>query len=296
VILIEYDAPMAAVWFVLRRLARDRAALIGLILILLLVLAAVFAPVLATHPDDVFELHPAKRLRAPGAEHWLGTDRMGSDVYSRLLFGARITLLIGIIAVGASVVIGVPIGLVAGYYHNWVSDLLMRVSDIFLAVPQVVLAIAIAQTLGPSLPNVILALSVTYWPWFARIVYAESRTLEREVFVESTQALGASPWRLVVLHVLPNIASPIIVRASIGMGFTILTAAALGFLGLGPPPPTPEWGRTIAESREFLPAAWWYAAAPGLAIFLTVMGFNLLGDGLRDVLDPRLRRGRARAA
>jgi peptide/nickel transport system permease protein len=170
----------------------------------------------------------------------------------------------------------------------------MRVSDVFLAVPQVVLAIAIAQTLGPSLPNVILALSVTYWPWFARVVYAETRALQKEAFVESTAALGASPWRLTVLHVLPNIASPIIVRASIGMGFTILTAAALGFLGLGPPPPTPEWGRTIAESREFLPDAWWYAAAPGLAIFLTVMGFNLLGDGLRDVLDPRLRRSPAR--
>ena len=169
----------------------------------------------------------------------------------------------------------------------------MRVSDIFLAVPQVVLAIAIAQTLGPSLPNVILALSATYWPWFARVVYAETRALQQEVFVESTAALGASPWRLTALHVLPNIASPIIVRASIGMGFTILTAAALGFLGLGPPPPTPEWGRTIAESREFLPDAWWYATAPGLAIFLTVMGFNLLGDGLRDVLDPRLRRSRA---
>jgi peptide/nickel transport system permease protein len=292
---IEYHARVTAVLFVLSRLARDRAALLGLALILGLVLSAVFAPVLATHPEDVFELHPAKRLRAPSAEHWLGTDRMGSDVYSRLLFGARITILIGVIAVGASLVIGVPIGLVAGYHHNWVSDALMRVSDIFLAVPQVVLAIAIAQTLGPSLPNVILALSVTYWPWFARIVYAESRALEKEVFVESTQALGASPWRLVVLHVLPNIASPIIVRASIGMGFTILTAAALGFLGLGPPPPTPEWGRTIAESREFLPDAWWYAAAPGLAIFLTVMGFNLLGDGLRDVLDPRLRRARGRA-
>jgi peptide/nickel transport system permease protein len=292
---VQYDARVTAVWFVFARLARDRSALLGLVLILLLVLSAIFAPLLATHPDDVFELHPSKRLRAPSAEHWLGTDRMGSDVYSRLLFGARITILIGVIAVGASVLLGVPLGLVAGYFHNWVSDALMRISDIFLAVPQVVLAIAIAQTLGPSLPNVILALSVTYWPWFARIVYAESRALEREVFVESTQALGASPWRLVLLHVLPNIASPIIVRASIGMGFTILTAAALGFLGLGPPPPTPEWGRTIAESREFLPHAWWYAAAPGLAIFLTVMGFNLLGDGLRDVLDPRLRRGRARA-
>jgi peptide/nickel transport system permease protein len=286
---------VSGVWFVIARLARDRSALIGLVLILALVLGAVFAPVLATHPDDVYELHPGQRLRAPSAEHLLGTDRMGSDVYSRLLFGARITILIGVIAVGASLAIGVPVGLVAGYFHGWVSDALMRVSDIFLAIPQVVLAIAIAQTLGPSLPNVILALSVTYWPWFARIVYAETRALEKEVFVESTRALGASPWRLVVLHVLPNIASPIIVRSSIGMGFTILTAAALGFLGLGPPPPTPEWGRTIAESREFLPDAWWYATAPGLAIFLTVMGFNLLGDGLRDVLDPRIRRAAGRA-
>src|SRR5436190_20553813 len=246
---------MSAVWFVLTRFGRDRSALVGLVLILGLVLAAVGAPLLATHPDDVFELHPAKRLQPPGAGHLLGTDRMGSDIYSRLLFGARITLLIGVIAVGASLVVGVPVGLVAGYYHTWVSDLLMRVSDIFLAVPQVVLAIAIAQTLGPSLPNVILALSVTYWPWFARVVYAETRTVQKEVFVESTAALGASPWRVTALHVLPNIASPIIVRASIGMGFTILTAAALGFLGLGPPPPTPEWGQTIEEPREFLPDA-----------------------------------------
>ena len=286
---------MSAALFVLSRVCRDRSALIGLVLILALVVCAVLAPVLATHPEDVFELHPAERLRPPGAQHLLGTDRMGADIYSRLLFGARITILIGVIAVGASLVIGVPVGLIAGYYHNWLSDLLMRVSDIFLAIPQVVLAIAIAQTLGPSLPNVILALSVTYWPWFARLVYAETRSLQKEVFIECTAALGASPVRLIALHVLPNVASPIIVRASIGMGFTILTAAALGFLGLGPPPPTPEWGRTIAEAREFLPDAWWYAAAPGLAIFLTVMGFNLLGDGLRDVLDPRTRRGQGSA-
>jgi peptide/nickel transport system permease protein len=242
------------------------------------------------------ELHPAERLRPPSAEHPFGTDRMGSDIYSRLLFGARITIVIAVVAVATSLVIGVPVGLVAGYYHTWLSDLLMRVSDIFLAVPQVVLAIAIAQTLGPSLPNVILALSVTYWPWFARLVYAETRALQKEIFIESTGALGASPFRLIACHVLPNVASPIIVRTSIGMGFTILTAAALGFLGLGPPPPAPEWGRTIAESREFLPDAWWYATAPGLAIFLVVMGFNLLGDGLRDVLDPRIRRVRARDA
>jgi peptide/nickel transport system permease protein len=170
----------------------------------------------------------------------------------------------------------------------------MRIADVFLAVPQIVLAIAIAQTLGPSLPNVILALSATYWPWFTRIVYAETRSTMSETFVEATRGIGSSPARLIALHVLPNVASPIIVRASLGMGFTILTAASLGFLGLGAEPHSPEWGRTIAESRSYLPEAWWYATAPGLAIFLVVMGFNLLGDGLRDILDPRIRKGRAR--
>lgn len=277
--------------FVLRKLMEDRVAFLGLLLILGLVFCAVFAPWLATYPGDVWDLHPVNRLLPPDGQFLFGTDRMGSDIYSRILFGARITILVAVIAVGASLIIGVPIGLVAGYYHNWFSDLLMRVSDIFLAVPQVVLAIAIAQTLGPSLPNVILALSVTYWPWFTRLVYAETRSLQNEIFIESSIALGASPWRVIVYHILPNVSSPIIVRTSIGMGFTILTAATLGFLGLGAPPPTPEWGRMISESREYLPQAWWYAAAPGMAIFLVVMGFNLLGDGLRDILDPRIRRG-----
>jgi peptide/nickel transport system permease protein len=278
--------------FLLRKLASDRTAAVGALLILLLIVIAIAAPVLATHPEDIFEFHPSERLQGPSAAHFFGTDRMGSDVFSRLLFGARITIAIAVIAVGVSVLIGVPIGLVAGYYRNWVSDALMRVSDIFLAVPQIVLAIAIAQTLGPSIENVILALSATYWPFWARLVYAESRSALNETYVEASIALGASPWRVMVLHVLPNISSSVIVRTTIGMGGTILTAAALGFLGLGPPAPSPEWGRTIAESREFLPEAWWYATAPGLAIFLVVMGFNLLGDGLRDILDPRIRRSR----
>lgn len=281
---------MKGTLFILRKLVEDRSALIGMIIIGALVLCAALAPWLATYPDDVWALHPSQRLQPPGGDHLFGTDRMGSDIYSRILFGARITIVIGVIAVGASLLIGVPIGLVAGYHHGWLSDLLMRGSDIFLAVPQIVLAIAIAQTLGPSLENVILALSLTYWPWFTRLVFAEVRSLRNEVFIEAAIALGASPWRIIVFHVLPNVASPIIVRTSIGMGFTILTAATLGFLGLGAPAPAPEWGRMISESREFLPDAWWYALAPGMAIFLVVMGFNLLGDGLRDVLDPKIRR------
>lgn len=279
---------------VLRRILQDRAALIGILLIALLLLAAVFAPVLSPYPNDVYDFHTENRLRPPDAANWLGTDRMGSDVLTRILFGARITLMIALIAVGTAVLVGVPIGLVAGYYVGWPSNLLMRVSDIFLAVPQIVLAIAIAQTLGPSIENVILALSITYWPFWARLVYAETRSVKNEVFIESAIALGASPARVMLLHILPNIASAIIVRTSIGMGATILTAAALGFLGLGAPPPAPEWGRMIAESREFLPEAWWYATAPGIAIFLVVMGFNLLGDGLRDILDPRIRRASAK--
>jgi peptide/nickel transport system permease protein len=283
---------MQTALFLLRRLASDKTALLGALLVLGLVLIAILAPVLATYPADVSEFHPAQRLQGPSATHYFGTDRMGSDVYSRLLFGARITIVIAVIAVGVAVLIGVPLGLIAGYYRTWFSELLMRVSDIFLAVPQIVLAIAIAQTLGPSIENVILALSITYWPFWARLVYAETRSALNNTYVEASIALGASPARVLFLHILPNISSSIIVRTTIGMGGTILTAAALGFLGLGPPPPTPEWGRTIAESREFLPDAWWYATAPGLAIFLVVMGFNLLGDGLRDILDPRTRRSR----
>ena len=225
---------------VLLRLARDRSALLGLILVVLVVLAAVLAPVISTHPEAVWDMNPANRLKPPSGEWLLGTDRMGADIYSRVIYGARITLLIAFVAVGTSLLIGVPIGLWAGWNDFWIGEALMRISDVFLAVPQIVLAIAIAQTLGPSIENVILALSVTYWPWFARLVYAEVRVLKNETFIEAANALGVPQWRIVMQHVLPNVASPIIVRTSIGMGF------------------------------------------------------NLLGDGLRDVLDPRLRRAHDR--
>jgi peptide/nickel transport system permease protein len=265
----------------------------GLLIVLLLITGAIFAPYLATHPNDVWEFNTGNRLAPPSLEHLMGTDKMGADLYSRILFGARITIAIAIISVGISLLIGVPVGLIAGYHGGLIAQILMRTCDIFLAVPAIVLAIAIAHTLGPSLENVILALAVTHWPYWARIVYGETTSLKNEIFVEAAQALGVSSVRMMVLHILPNVSSSIIVRTSIGMGSTILAAAALGFLGLGPPPPTPEWGRMIAESREFLPDAWWYAAAPGLAIFSVVLAFNLLGDGLRDIFDPRTRGGRA---
>jgi peptide/nickel transport system permease protein len=272
------------------KFSRDRLAFTGFIIILSLVLVAIFAGLLAPFPEDTVKIHPASRLRPPSMKYLLGTDHMGRDILSRLLFGARVTLIISFIAVATSLLIGVPLGLIAGYFENWISELIMRIADIFLSIPQVILALFLAQTLGPSIPNIILALSVTYWPWFTRIVFAEARMLKKSVFIEATEALGASRFRTMVLHILPNVSSSIIVRSSIGMGYTILTAAVLGFLGVGAQPPTPEWGVTIAESRQFLPEAWWYATFPGLAIFLVVLGFNMLGDGLRDILDPRLRR------
>jgi peptide/nickel transport system permease protein len=269
-----------------RRILRDRTTMAGLILLSLVLLAALSAPLLSIDPA---EMRIERRLMPPSADAWLGTDRLGNDILARIVHGAGITLLIAGITVAIGLLIGVPIGLVAGYHRSGLSDAMMRVTDITLAIPQIVLAIALTQALGPSIKSVILALSLTYWPLWARLVYAETRSLRNEIFVESAVALGVPAWRVMVLHILPSIASSIAVRTSIGVGVTILAATTLSFLGLGAPPPTPEWGRMIAESREYLPDAWWYPVAPGMAIFLTVLGCYLFGDGLRDILDPRTR-------
>jgi peptide/nickel transport system permease protein len=270
----------------LRRLVRDRTAMAGLILLTILVLAAVSAPLLTVDPAEV---RLDRRLMPPSWEALFGTDRLGRDILTNIAFGAGITLLIAGVTVTIGVLIGVPIGLVAGYYRSWVSDALMRIADVVLAIPQIVLAIAITQTLGPSIESIILALSLTHWPFWTRLVYGETRSVRNEIFVEAAVALGVPSWRIMILHILPAIASSIVVRTSIAVGATILAGATLGFLGLGAPPPTPEWGRMIAESREYLPEAWWYPLAPGMAIFLTVLGSYLFGDGLRDILDPRTR-------
>jgi peptide/nickel transport system permease protein len=275
-----------------RKFARDRSALTGLVIIVLVSLVALLAYRIAPFPDDAFSSDPFKRLQPPDGTYWLGTDGLGRDILSRVILGTRIALGIALSVVACAMLIGVPLGLVAGYYGGWRSDAVMRVTDVFLAVPQLILALALAQLLKPSLESAMAALVLTYWPFFTRIVYAETQRLRHALFVEALEGLGAAPWRIMFLHVLPNVASPIIVRATIGMGYAILTAAVLGFLGMGAPPPQPEWGLMVAESREFLPDAWWFATFPGLAIFLVVFAFNLLGDGLRDIVDPRLRRSR----
>jgi peptide/nickel transport system permease protein len=277
---------------VLRKFARDTSGMVGLVIVLLTTVVAVLAPHLAPHPLDAYESHPLLRLQAPSPAFPLGTDNLGRDVLSRVILGARAALTIAALVVTGAMLIGVPLGLVAGYHRGWAPEAIMRVTDVFLAVPQLILALALAQLLGPSLKNAMLALTLTYWPFFTRIVFAETRRIRVAVFVEALEGLNASALRVMFLHILPNAAPPIIVRATIGMGFTILSAAVLGFLGMGATPPDPEWGLAISESRQYLPEAWWFAAFPGIAIFLVVFGFNLLGDGLRDVVDPRLRRSR----
>ncbi len=280
---------MKLIWL---KFARDRSALTGLVIVAVVALVALFAYQIAPYPEDAFSSDPMRRLRPPGAEHWLGTDSLGRDILSRVVLGTRIALGIALSVVTAAMAIGVPLGLIAGYFGGWRGDAVMRVTDVFLAVPQLILALALAQLLRPSLESAMAALILTYWPFFTRIVYAEAQRLRHAMFVEALEGLGARPLRIMFLHILPNIASPIIVRATIGMGYAILTAAVLGFLGMGAPPPQPEWGLMVAESRDYLPDAWWFATFPGIAIFLVVFAFNLLGDGLRDIVDPRLRRSR----
>jgi peptide/nickel transport system permease protein len=275
-----------------RKLARDVPAMLGLGIVVLVLLLAAFGPRLAPYPHDVVASHLLRRLKPPSAAFPFGTDNLGRDLFSRVILGARGALEIALSVVSLAIGIGVPLGLLAGYRRGLVSEAIMRVTDSVLAIPQLVLALALAQLMGPSLQSAMLALGLTYWPFFTRIVFAETRRLGASLFIDALRGIGAGDARIVFLHVLPNTISPVIVRATIGLGFTILVAAVLGFLGMGATPPAPDWGLTIAESRLYLPTCWWFATFPGLAIMITVMGFNLLGDGLRDLIDPRLRRSR----
>jgi peptide/nickel transport system permease protein len=270
-----------------RRLRRNRAALVGLVIILVLVLVALFAPWLA--PYNPYAVTLTGRLQPPGNGHPLGTDELGRDILSRLIYGARVELWVGIVTVALSGLIGVTAGLLAGYLGSSWDGVLMRVVDVFLAFPVIILAIAIVAVRGPGLTNVLIALGLVYWTTYARVVRGVVLALREEEFTWAARTLGATPVRIMFRHLLPYTLAPLLVLASLGMANAILAEAALSFLGLGIQPPEASWGSMLNSGMQFLRNASFLTLSPGLAIFVTVLGFNLLGDGLRDALDPRMR-------
>ncbi len=269
-----------------RRFGRNSRSIAGLVIILLWTVVALGAPVLAPH--DPVEVDVGSRMQPASRVHLLGTDFYGRDLFSRILYGARFDLAIALVAVGLAVSVGVLLGVVAGYYGQVVDEVIMRITDVLLAFPSLVLALALASALGPGLWKAILAVSVVGIAGYSRLARGSTLTLREEAYGEAARAEGASDIRIMVRYILPNIVSPIIVRATVGMGFTVLLAAGLSFIGLGAQPPTPEWGAMINEGRnQLVTGVWWVSTFPGLAIMSLVLGFNLLGDGIRDLLDPR---------
>ncbi|MBI3086707.1 MAG: ABC transporter permease [candidate division NC10 bacterium] len=277
---------------VLRELVRNKAALGGLLVLLAVVASAVLAPVIAPYDPTAQEI--TRRLKPPGwaapeaGLNLLGTDHLGRDILSRIIFGARISLIIGLSAVAVAGTLGTLLGLVAGYQGGRVDDLCMRLTDTMLAMPFILLALAVIAVLGPSLRNIIFVLGITGWVSYARVVRAEVLTLRTREFVAAAQALGGGSRRIIFRHLLPNVLTPVIVIATLEVARMIILESALSFLGLGIQPPTPTWGGMLADGRAYLSTAWWLATFPGVCIMLTVLGINLLGDWLRDVLDPRL--------
>jgi peptide/nickel transport system permease protein len=280
------QARLGQAWLAWQRIRRNRLAMAGLIIVGLLLLVAAFAPLIAPHDPLTQDL--TRRLLPPGTPgNWLGTDDFGRDILSRIIYGARITLyIIALVAVTAPV-LGLLIGTVAGYFGGWIDAILMRLTDIFLAFPRLILALALVAVLGPGIENAVLAIALTAWPPYARVARAETLTVRSSDYIAAIRLQGASAPRIIAGHVVPMCLPSVIIRVTLDMAGVILIAAGLGFLGLGVLPPTPEWGLMISSGRKYLFEQWWVATMPGLAIFIVSLGFNLLGDGLRDVLDPR---------
>lgn len=258
----------------------------GLVIILALVIIAIIGPYIA--PYNPFKTNVIKKLAPPSKAHLLGTDQLGRDILTRILYGARISLRLALIVLIISGSIGTIIGITTGYFGGYIDNILMRITDIFMAFPRLILAMAIAAALGPSLENVVIAIAMWQWTTFARLVRSKAIAVKEEDYVEAAKASGAGNFRILFTHVLPMSLSPAIIQGTISMGGIILTAAGLGFIGFGAQPPTPEWGVMVTAGRNFLPGKWWVSTFPGLAIVITVLGFNLLGDGIRDILDPKL--------
>ncbi len=271
-----------------RRLWRQKSAVVGGIIILIFVILAIFAPYLTPYPYDGNDLY--NRLKSPSAEHWFGTDDQGRDIFTRVIYGARISLWVGLFSVLGSAVAGSLLGIIAGYFGRWVDMLISRIFDIMLAFPSILLAIAIVAILGPSLENALLAIAIINIPTFGRLVRSTVLSLKEQEYIMAARAQGMKNFRIIFYHILPNSLAPIIVQGTLSIATAILEAAALGFLGLGAQPPEPEWGKMLSDSRALIQQAPWTVFFPGLCIMLTVLGFNLVGDGLRDALDPKMKK------
>lgn len=272
----------------MRRLRRDRGAMVGLSVVSMIVLLAIFAPVIA--PADPIKINSSSTLQPPSLAQPLGTDHLGRDILSRILYGGQVSLRIGLISVGISLVGGLVLGLLAGFYGKRVDMIVMRLMDTLLAFPNILLALAIIAILGPGLYNVMLAVGISYIPHYTRVVRSSVLSIKTATFVEAARVAGCSDWRIILQHILPNALTSVIVIGTLGVATSILVAAALSFLGLGVQPPTPEWGSMVSAGRDYLRNNWWVSTFPGVTIMITVLSINLLGDGLREALDPKLKR------
>ena len=272
-------------------IARNKLSLTALIILVLLIVGALLAPYIIPYPEDLADAtHTQIKLQAPSLEHLMGTDELGRDIFSRVVYGARVSLSAALAAVGLSLVIGIPLGAIAGSFGGWVDNLIMRITDVFLSFPPLLLAIAMVAVMGSSLNNAILAIALSWWPWYTRLIRGQAISVKERKFVQAAETIGTGRMKIIFKHIIPNCISPVIVQASMDIGGVILTVASLSFLGLGAQLPTPEWGLMISMGRRFFPDSWWYGIFPGLAIFVTVLCFNLLGDAIREILDPKTRK------
>ena len=271
-----------------RGLAANPLLVAGGLMSALILVVALLAPLLAPFPADAgTATHPFLVLHPPSALHWFGTDNVGRDIYSRVLYGARISPLIALVVLVLACAIGIPLGVAAGYFGGWLDEAIMRVTDIFLAFPSLLLALALAEVLPPSLITLTIAIAVTWWPWYARLIRGQAASVAGRPYIESCRALGIPRRRIIFRHILPNSITPLIVQVSLDVGGVILTASALSFLGLGAQEPTPDWGLMVSDGQNYFLTAWWVVSFPGIAILVTAFAFTLLGDGLRDLLDPK---------
>ncbi|HUT87788.1 MAG TPA: nickel transporter permease [Candidatus Heimdallarchaeota archaeon] len=269
-------------------LRKSTLAVVGALLVSLFLFLAAFGPRIA--PYDPYEVKLQERFISPSKEHWFGTDKMGRDVLSRMLHGAGYSIRAGLIVLVIAVPVGIILGGIAGLFGGWRDEVIMRITDVFLAFPSLILAMSFSAALGPSLFNAMIALSIVWWPMYTRLIRGQALSVRETSYVEAARSRGAGNWYLVRRHILPNCLSPILVTFTLDMGWIITATAALSFLGFGAQPPIPEWGRMVSDGRIYLMQAWWVSVFPGMAIAMTVLGYNLLGDGIRDALDPKLRR------